>query len=58
LSSFEPKGKIEILEPNKEAQPPETIKISFPISIQKVFDIFFSDEAKFSLVDLMKTRGI
>lgn len=54
LNTVIPKGEIEVHKPTD----PEVIKVGFPLPVEKVFEMFFSNGAKFSFVNLMEKRGI
>ena len=50
-------GKIIHLEANKKASPPETHKVSIPISTDSFFEKLFADEAVFPYSKAMELSG-
>lgn len=57
-SPREPQGKIVFYEADKNKTPPETLKVGLPLSIDKFFELFFSDEAVFSYAQSMELNGL
>lgn len=57
-SPKEPQGTIVIYEVDKNKKPQETLKVGLPLSMEKFFDIFFSDEAVFSYAQSMELNGL
>ena len=57
-SPRESHGKIIFYEANENKQPQETLKVGLPLSMDRFFELFFSDEGVFSYAQSMELNGL